>query len=83
MKTKAAGKNKIEKKIKDIIAHYFQISADKIKTTDTIASLGGDSLELVEIVLEIESEFAFLISDEEAYKFKNIGDLIKHVKENL
>ena len=86
MKKKAGVKAKSvkqENKIKGIIATHLKTPAEKLKNTDTIESLGGDSLDFVELILAIEEEFQFLIPAEDADKFTNIGELINHVKENL
>jgi acyl carrier protein len=72
----------IESSIKEIISFYVGAPLKDISLTDSIESLGGDSLDFVEIVLEIEDKFAVLIPAEDADKFKNIGELIRYVKKN-
>lgn len=72
----------VENNIKNIVAFYVGTPANKINLSDSIESLGGDSLDFVEIVLEIEDKLAVLIPSEDADKFKNIGELIKYVKKN-
>jgi acyl carrier protein len=72
----------IESSIKEIISFYVNAPLKDISLTASIESLGGDSLDFVEIVLEIEDKFAVLIPAEEADKFKNIGELIRYVKKN-
>ncbi|SCY84890.1 acyl carrier protein [Alkaliphilus peptidifermentans] len=49
-------------------------------TTSLINDLEADSLDAVEIVMAIEDEFGVEIPDEEAEKFKNIGDIVKYVE---
>ena len=73
---------KIEEKIKEIVADYLHKPAKSLKSTDTMETLGGDSLDFVEIILAIEEEFQFLIPAEDADQFKNLGDLINYVKAN-
>jgi acyl carrier protein len=43
--------------------------------------LEADSLDLVELIMEFESEFGGEISDEEAQKIVTVGDAIKYLDE--
>ena len=45
--------------------------------------LEADSLDAVEIIMAIEEEFDLEIPDEEAEKFKMVGDLVKYVDNNI
>lgn len=51
-------------------------------TTSLMNDLEADSLDAVEIIMAIEDEFGVEIPDEEAEKFKNIGDIVKYVEAN-
>ena len=46
-----------------------------------IDDLGADSLDIVELVMAIEEEFGFEISDDDAEKIQTIGDAINYVDE--
>lgn len=41
----------------------------------TFAELGTDSLDMVEIIMELEDKFEIQIDDEELSKIKNLGEL--------
>jgi len=41
--------------------------------------LGADSLDVVELVLEIEQEFGIAIPDEEAERIKSVSDAIRYI----
>lgn len=43
-------------------------------------SLGADSLDVVELVMELEDEFDIEISDEDAEKIGTVGDVINYIK---
>lgn len=67
-------------KIKDIIAEQLQAEPESIKPeTSLMKDLEADSLDAVEIIMEIESEFDIEIPDEEAEKFQSIDDIVKYV----
>ena len=43
-------------------------------------TLGADSLDVVELVMELEDEFEIEISDEDAEKIATVGDIINYIK---
>jgi acyl carrier protein len=45
--------------------------------------LGADSLDVVELVMELEDEFEMEISDEEAEKIATVGDAVNYIKSKL
>ncbi|SOC35461.1 acyl carrier protein [Ureibacillus acetophenoni] len=45
--------------------------------------LGADSLDVVELVMELEDEFDMEISDEDAEKIATVGDAIKYIEGKL
>jgi len=52
------------------------------RTTSLMKDLEADSLDAVEIIMGIEDEFGIEIPDDEAEKFKNIGDIVDYVDAN-
>ena len=42
--------------------------------------LGADSLDVVELVMELEDEFDLEISDEDAEKISSVGDVVKYIQ---
>ncbi len=44
--------------------------------------LGADSLDVVELVMELEDEFDMEISDEDAEKIETVGDAVNYIKAN-
>lgn len=71
-------------KVVEIIAEQLGLdSTDDIKAnTSLMKDLEADSLDAVEIIMGIEDEFGIEISDEDAEKFKNIGDIVSYIEEN-
>ncbi|CAM5187056.1 Acyl carrier protein OS=Ureibacillus acetophenoni OX=614649 GN=acpP PE=3 SV=1 [Ureibacillus acetophenoni] len=45
--------------------------------------LGADSLDVVELVMELEDEFDMEISDEDAEKIATVGDAINYIEGKL
>ena len=68
-------------KIQGIIADVLNVDAGTI-TMDTrfIDDLGADSLDLFQIVMEIEQAFHITIDDTAAEKISTVGDAVEEIK---
>lgn len=67
-------------KIKRVIREQLGASEEEIvPTARLIDDLGGDSLDLVELVMALEDEFEFEITDEEAEKLVTVQDVVDFV----
>lgn len=68
-------------KVKQIIVDQLQAEPEKVTAeTSLMKDLEADSLDAVEIIMGIETEFGIEIPDEEAEKFQSIGDIVKYVE---
>ncbi len=74
----------IFEKIKEIIADQLALddTASIALDSSLMKDLEADSLDAVEIIMAIEDEFDIEIPDEDAEKFKTIGDIVKYVEDN-
>ena len=72
--------NEIYEKIAEIISDKMDIDADEITMDSTFESLKIDSLDMVEIVMDIEEEFD--VSVEDAENLKSVADLVKYIEDN-
>ncbi len=70
-------------KIKEIIAEQLGLDDNSIITLETSLTkdLEADSLDAVEIIMNIEDEYDIEIPDEDAEKFQLVGDIVKYVEE--
>jgi acyl carrier protein len=70
----------IEQKVKSIIAENLGVSEDEIKPTSSfIEDLGADSLDIVELVMQMEEEFEVEIPDEEAENIKTVQNAVDYI----
>ena len=73
----------IEAKVIEIVSQ--QMGHDKAKITRTssfVDDLNADSLDHVELVMELEEAFETDIPDEAAEKIKTVGDAIDFIKQH-
>jgi len=70
----------IAEKVKEIISDC--IGVEEVKNDQTFEELGADSLDTVELIMEIEEEFEIDIPDEEAEKITTVQDAIDYVVEH-
>ena len=73
----------IERTIKELIIK--QLGKDEKPVTlesSFVNDLGADSLDVVELVMELEDEFDVSIPDEDAEKMQTVGDAVKFINEH-
>jgi len=75
--------NDVLDKVKKIIADKLDIDESEISENSSfINDLGADSLDIVELIMELEEEFGLEIPEEEAEKIKTVGDAVRYIEAN-
>ncbi|MDR2693080.1 MAG: acyl carrier protein [Chitinispirillales bacterium] len=70
----------VESEVKKIIAGRLSVSEDKILPSSAfIGDLGADSLDLVELVMDLEEKFNVSIPDEDNDKLRTVQDAIDYI----
>lgn len=68
-------------KLTTIIADTLSVDEADIKATTSLKEdLDADSLDFVELVMNIEDEFGVKIDEEETAKIKTVQDIIDYLK---
>ncbi|MBP7936938.1 MAG: acyl carrier protein [Phycisphaerae bacterium] len=74
----------IEDKVFSIVSQQMVINKAEItRETSFINDLNADSLDIVELVMELEDNFDMSIPDEEAEKIKTVGQAIDYIAAHL
>lgn len=73
--------DRIESTVLSMIDRFTRVSSDDLNTI--IDDLGFDSLDYVELLIELEKEFNIHINDAEFVELKTINDVINIVKKNI
>lgn len=68
--------------VKDIIVKELKVDPAKVTLDASLKDdLGADSLDAVEIVMDLEDEFGVEIDDTKAEAIATVGDLVTYIEE--
>lgn len=68
-------------KIKELISKQLNKSVDEItEDSEFVKDLGADSLDVVEMLMNLEEEFDVTVPEEDAVNIKTVGDIIKIIE---
>ena len=71
----------VAERVIDIVAEQLGVNKDQInRDTSFVNDLGADSLDTVELVMELEEEFDINIPDDAAEKIQTVGQAIDHIE---
>ena len=72
----------IQEKVYEIIERKLSVNPEQITPEASFTEdLGADSLDTVELVMELEEEFDINIPDDAAEKIQTVGQAIDHIQE--
>lgn len=74
-------KNDTYNKIIEILADKLKTKRDAVSRSTKFQELGADSLDMVEIIMQIEEQFGIEVKDEDAEKLTTIGEAVDYVHE--
>jgi acyl carrier protein len=64
-------------KIRDVVTKKFKVAPEKVNLQTRLREdLNVDSLDAVELIMELEDTFKVKIADDEAQTLKTIGDIV-------
>ncbi|MDL2257721.1 acyl carrier protein [Eubacteriales bacterium OttesenSCG-928-K08] len=70
-------------KVREIIAKQLDVDADSITLESRLVDdLKADSLDVVELIMDLEQEFDIEIPDEELPKVRTVGDIVAYLEKH-
>ena len=73
--------SEISEKVKQLIVEKLSVDANDVKDEASFTNdLGADSLETVELMMDLEREFGITIPEEESEKITTVGDAIAYIE---
>jgi acyl carrier protein len=77
-------RDEILAKVRDILVDQLGVEADSVKLDASFQDdLNADSLDLVELIMELEDQFTIKISDEEAQAITTVGSAVDFIAERV
>ena len=74
----------ILEKLKEIIHEQLGVDVGRIdENSDIVKDIGADSLDIVEMLMNVESEWGVTIDDEDIASVKTVGDVIRCIEKKL
>ena len=71
-------------KVRDMLAKQLNVPAESIKEDSKIVEdLKADSLDVVEMLMNLEDAYSVSIPDDEAVKIKTVGDVVSYIENSL
>ena len=75
--------SEIAEKVKAIIVEKLSVDAAEVKEEASFTNdLGADSLETVELMMDLDKAFGITIPEEESEKIATVGQAIEYIEAN-
>ena len=76
--------SEIEARVKAIIVDKLGVDESEVTPTASFTNdLGADSLDTVELIMELEKEFGMSIPDDQAEKIATVQDAVDYISNNV
>jgi acyl carrier protein len=76
----AATREEIAERVKDVLVEQLGIEESELTEEASFQEdLDADSLDLVELIMELEDQFAIKISDEDAQQIQTVGQAVDYI----
>ena len=78
-----ANVEQIEARVREIVSEQMNVTKDQItREASFTTDLGADSLDQVELVMELEEEFEMNIPDDAAEKIQTVGQAVEFIEKH-
>jgi len=76
----AASRDEVFERVKEVLSERLSVEeADITEEANFQEDLDADSLDLVEMIMELEDQFGIKIPDEDAHKIQTVGQAVDYV----
>jgi acyl carrier protein len=75
-----ASRDEVFERVKELLAEQLGVDENEITEEASFQEdLDADSLDLVELIMELEDQFGMKISDDDAQKIQTVGQAVDYV----
>jgi acyl carrier protein len=71
----------VEERVINIVCKNLGVNKEQVtRSTSFTDDMGADSLDVVELVMELEEKFEITIPDDQAEKIKTVGEAVNYIE---
>ena len=73
----------VEERVIEIVSEQMGVAKEQVtRETSFVTDLGADSLDVVELTMELEEEFDITIPDDKAEEIQTVGNAVDYITEH-
>ena len=79
-----ASREEVYERVKDVLVEQLGVDESEVSEAASFQDdLDADSLDLVELIMELEDQFGVKISDEDAQSIQTVGQAVDYISARL